>query len=213
LYKKSSDEFVPVALISSAELRAERSSAMDDDNPYAPPKSDAYIKDLHPAEPSPAWRDGILLVVRKGAELPDRCLRCNAPAEGYRFSRSLSWLNSLWLLTILISPLILIIVYFGLRKRGRVTVGLCTHHQNVRRRATALGLLIVLAGVGLIAAGAARPGLAPGLESAGILLVVLGMIGGMVGSRVLVPRRIDKHFIWLGRVSPEFLAAYPEWRT
>jgi hypothetical protein len=33
----------------------------------------------------------------------------------------------------------------------------------------------------------------------------------MFGSRVLVPRRIDEHYVWLSHVSPEYLAEFPDW--
>ena len=46
---------------------------------------------------------------------------------------------------------------------------------------------------------------------AGGLLFFGGMIGGVTGSQVLVPRRIDKHFVWLSKVSPDYLAAFPDW--
>jgi hypothetical protein len=39
------------------------------------------------------------------------------------------------------------------------------------------------------------------------------MIGGALGARVLVPTRIDKNFIWLTKVSPEYLASFPDWRA
>ena len=45
----------------------------------------------------------------------------------------------------------------------------------------------------------------------GIVLWFVGMICGAVGSQVLVPRRIDKHFVWLSKVSPDYLAAFPDW--
>jgi len=45
----------------------------------------------------------------------------------------------------------------------------------------------------------------------GIVLLFVGMICGAVGSQVLVPIRIDKHFVWLSKVSPDYLAAFPDW--
>jgi hypothetical protein len=41
--------------------------------------------------PDSAWRDGKTLVVRKGVILPDRCIKCNAPAEGAFQKQNLSW--------------------------------------------------------------------------------------------------------------------------
>jgi hypothetical protein len=104
---------------------------MDEFNAYAPPKFAESDEGGLLEHANAAWRDGKLLMVRKGAILPDRCLKCNEPAEGYQFK----------------------------------------------------------SGFGLFSAG---------------------LIVGMVGSRVLVPARIDRHFIWLSKVSPLYLATFPD---
>lgn len=63
---------------------------MSDFNPYAAPESEVSYG------PSPLdtqwdlWRDGSILVMRKEAELPDRCVKGNLPAHGYRLKRRLS---------------------------------------------------------------------------------------------------------------------------
>jgi hypothetical protein len=75
----------------------------DDNNPYAAPKADVLVKDRRLDSSSDAWRHEKMLVVRKGAELPDRCLKCAAPARGYRLSRSLSWHKPVWAPTLLSS--------------------------------------------------------------------------------------------------------------
>jgi len=110
--------------------------------------------------------------------------------------------------------------YFFVRWQGRVTVALCASHRKNRARAIALGWLAALAGVGLmIFAGMSSDiGRISGSHldiavATGIVLVLGGLIGGMVGSQVLVARRIDKHFIWLGKVSPDYLATLPDWNA
>jgi len=190
----------------------EGATVIDDDNPYAAPMADVLVKDRHLDSSIDAWRDGKMLVVRKGAELPDRCLKCAAPARGYRFSRSLSWHKPVWALTFLISPILYALVYFFVRWRARVTVGLCPRHRRNRARAIALGWLAALAGLGsIIAGGMVSDSLQPIALIGGIVLWFVGMICGAVGSQVLVPRRIDKHFVWLSKVSPDYLAAFPDW--
>jgi hypothetical protein len=104
---------------------------MDEFNPYAPPKSLELEESFLVEHANAAWRDGKFLRVRTDAVLPDRCLKCNAPAEGYQFK-------------------------------------------------------------------------------SGIGLLLAGLIGGLFGSRILVPVRIDKHFIWLSKVSPLYLATFPD---
>ena len=185
---------------------------MDDNNLYAPPKSWDLDQERLSEEPNAAWRDGKLLMARKGAVLPDRCLKCNATAEGYQFHRTLSWLNPWWILVVLVlGPLMFAIVYFAVRKQGRVTVGLCPRHRSRRSRIIALSWLTGLAGVGsIIAAGTVPESIVPIPVIAGIVLLFVSLFGGSFGARVLVPKRIDKYFIWLASVSPEYLASFPE---
>jgi hypothetical protein len=193
----------------------------DGDNPYAPPQSEAMKRDRHLDYPDPAWRHGNTLVARKGAELPDRCIKCNAPAEGYRFSRNLSWHSPGWYLLIFVSLLIYILVYFLVRWQGRVTVGLCEQHRRKRKQAILWGWLSALGGIGLIVAAGTysdtvRIGASPLIPIGfigGVVLVLGGLIGGMIGSQVLVPTRIDKNFIWLKKVSPDYLAELPDWNA
>ncbi len=50
-------------------------------NPHAAPETEISLGPRAPDDVG-AWRDGPLLVMIKGAELPDRCLKCNQPADG-----------------------------------------------------------------------------------------------------------------------------------
>lgn len=192
---------------------------MDEDF-YAPPKADIQAKGPYLDMAADAWRDRKLLVVRKGAELPDRCLKCDAPAEGNRFSRDLSWHRPFWLILVILSLWLYLIVYFFIRWKGRVTAGLCPLHRRRRVRAIALGWLATIAGVAVIVASfnlsESRRDLAPypafGMLG-GLMLLLGGVIGGLVGSQVLVPRKMDEHFIWLDKVAPEYLARLPDWNA
>ena len=196
---------------------------IDDENPYAPPKHAELDRDLLGENPNAAWRDKNLVRVRKGAVLLDRCIKCNGPADRRPFKRSLSWASPYWALSVfLIGPLLFVVVYVIVSRRGKVTVGLCPLHRKKRARAIALGWITSLAGIGcIIATGMAFDHLTSiGISSnlflpigigLGILLLLVGLIGGAIGSRVLVATRIDKNFIWLSKVSPEYLASFPDW--
>ena len=63
------------------------------------------------------WRDGELLLMRLDAALPDRCVKCNAPAEGCRLKLTLPGLLSL--------PVFLL----GTRLRP-IQIGLCPRHRR-----------------------------------------------------------------------------------
>jgi hypothetical protein len=93
-------------------------------------------------------------------------------------------------------------------------VGLCPRHRRNRARAIALGWLAALAGLGsIIAGGMVSDSLEPIALIGGIVLLLVGMICGAVGSQVLVPRRIDKHFVWLSKVSPDYYPGTKETRS
>ena len=187
---------------------------MDEFNPYAPPKFLELEEGPIKEHANAAWRDGKYLMVRKDATITSRSMlmKCNElAAEGYQFKRSLSWASPYYALLILVSLLLYILIYFIVRWRGAVTVGVCPLHRSKRKRAILNGWLAALAGIGSIsAAGVVPDKIIPIAVIVGLLLIVAGLIGGMLGSRILVPARIDKHFIWLSKVSPAYLATFPD---
>jgi hypothetical protein len=186
--------------------------AKDDDNPYAPPSSDLIGIDQFKEGSDLAWRDGDTLVVRKGAELPDRCIKCNAPAGGYRYRRTMEWFKPFWLLTLFCGVLVFAIIYLFVRWKGTVTVGLCELHRQRRIRAIALGWLLALAGIAtFFIAGRASREVASYALVAGFALIIGGLVAAMIGTRVLLPVKMDQDYIWLARVSPEYLAELPWW--
>ncbi len=186
---------------------------MEYDNPYAPPMAD-LDSSASLTEVTDGWRDGTLLVVPKGAELPDRCLKCNAPAHGYRFKRTLYWLQPAWFILFLMSPPIYIVVYLIVRKKGKATAGLCLTHRKRRVLAILIGWLTSLAGIPTAFLAMFVPDhYRPIPLIAGVVLMVAGLSVGMIGSLVLIPKRIDKRFIWLNKVSPDLLESYPPWRA
>ncbi|AGA30262.1 hypothetical protein Sinac_6160 [Singulisphaera acidiphila DSM 18658] len=113
---------------------------MHDDNPYAAPEFSAPSdsKFLDQAFDSPddegCWRAGRFLVLTKKASLPDRCIKCNLPANHYRLTRKLYWHPPVWYLTLLISPLLYIIVGGFVRYSAKIKVGLCPRHRTRRLR-------------------------------------------------------------------------------
>ena len=106
-----------------------------DDNPYATPQADVLVKDRRLDSSNDAWRDGKMLVVREGAELTDRCLKCAAPTKGYqdRFSRSLSWHRPYWFILLFMNLPLYIMVHCFVSRRARVTVALCPLHRKKKR--------------------------------------------------------------------------------
>jgi hypothetical protein len=175
-------------------------------NPYAPPAQGAPFAFAQP--PSYGYyRDGKTLVLdKRGAELPDRCVVCNAPANGFRLRRALSWHHPALYILFLLSILIYVIVAAIVRKTATIHVGLCEAHQARRRLGMWIGWLGALGGLGLAIAGGAN-------DSPALLVIgLVGFLGALVAAVVLLtpvrPAKIDDHRVWL-HVGAPFLDSIP----
>lgn len=177
---------------------------MSDFNPYAAPKSEVAPQGKFLEGGDGIWRDGALLIMRKDAVLPDRCVKCNTPAEGLRLRRNLSWHPSGWYVLLLISIPIYVIAALIVRKTAKIEIGLCANHKSRRRRAIAVGWVLSLAGLGLLVYGiSAEIGW---VLLIGVVLLLGGLIYGLVGAQTVVPSRIDQQYVWLKKVHPDYLA-------
>lgn len=189
-----------------------RADAADGVDPYAAPRSSRIVGG--PAFPGfgepqgGCWRSERLLVMERDARLPDRCVRCNAPA-GERITKTLYW-HSPWLYVLLVAWLLYLIVALAARKRVRIAAPLCASHLQRRRRTIAASWLAVLAGIAALftAAAAGRPDL-EWLYPVGILAALGGVIAAVFAHRILVAKRIDDRHVWLRRAAPAFLDSLP----
>ena len=182
---------------------------MADFNPYEAPQAD-FRPVRHPESGEGLWQDGRVLVARSEAEFPDICIKCTAPAEGYRFKRTLRWHPRYYfLIFFLVSPIIYAIVAPRVARWGRIEAGLCQDHRDRRRNAILAGWGLAVLGIVLLIAGIDRE--SPELVIAGSILLLGGIVYGIARSRVLVTERIDRGFVRLKKVDPGFLAALPRW--
>lgn len=187
-------------------------------NPYAAPAVDPEFMPPPYVKGEGAWREGKLLVMSEGAGLPDRCIKCNAPAAGYRLKRTLVWHPPGWYLLILLHVLLYVIVALIVRKKVKVMLPLCEDHRRRRVTAIAVGWLLGLGGpiggTALAATASSWPG--PGSDPVGMAgvfgglgLMLVGIIYGMTAGRAVVTKRIENKFAWMSKVCPEFLATLP----
>jgi len=200
---------MPAAAAVAPPARQARAAA--DVDPYAAPHSTRIVGGpAFPGFGEPQggyWRSERLLVMERGAELPERCVRCNSPARE-RITKTLYW-HSPWLYLLLVAWLLYLVTALLVRKRARVAAPLCLEHLK-RRRATILGSwLTVLAGV--VAFGVA---MSSGSEVAWLYVVgVFALLGGMIAAafahRILMPKRIDDRHLWLKGAAPVFLNSIP----
>jgi len=155
------------------------------------------------------WQDRGLLVIRKGAVLPDRCVKCNAPAEGYRLKRNLSWHQPAIYLTILAGILIYVIIAIIVQQKARVDIGLCVHHRSRRRLAIAIAWGLFLGGLLALYLSAMIKPFQPAIMWTGWVMVLASPFVGLFASRTVWAKRIDPYFAWLKGVSREYLAELP----
>jgi len=149
-----------------------------------------------------------LLVMGKDARLPDKCIKCNAPANGLRLKRDLYWHPSAIYLLIILSILIYAIVAIIVRKRAKIEIGLCPTHARKRKICIALAWFSWLGMLGLFIAAA---GLGSGaLAAVGCLMFIAAIVVSCMTSPVAA-RKIDKNYVWISGVCGEYLADLPEW--
>jgi ribosomal protein L40E len=182
---------------------------------YVPPApvgivlEDGYVM---PPPPSTcgAWRDKSTLVMTKDASLPDRCVKCNAPANGLRLKRKLAWHHPVLYLLVFGAALLYVIIAAVLSKRATVYLGLCAEHFQRRRKRIAIGwLLLVAAIVGVPAAIAYDYPMVALLAVAVFLFSVVWLI--MV-ARVVTVKKIDDRFVWLKGINSNYLSQLPPWQ-
>jgi hypothetical protein len=158
------------------------------------------------------WRAGKRVVTVTGTVFPDRCVKCNTPAGGFRLKRTLSWVHPAFLFLILVpcGLIFLIIAYLVFRKTTVVHIGLCEHHRARRKLGLVIGWSSVALGIVLIVCGAIyNLGWCIGF---GILTLLGGGITGGLMARTLVPTKINKQYAWLASAHRDFVADLPEWR-
>src|SRR5690242_4311267 len=115
-------------------------------------------------------RAGDKLVIPHNAPLPDRCVKCNAPAHGFRLQRNLTWLHPAYLLLLFGGLVIYAIVSAVVSKNAEIHVGVCPKHRRRRWQAIIGGWTLGLSGALLM------PWLAVVSQVWWLALVGLGMV-------------------------------------
>ncbi len=185
---------------------------MDDRNPYAPSRAS-----LNLTEPvatagvgagNTVWRDGDLLVTLIGAEMPSRCVKCNAPADQPTKARKIYWHHPALYVLVLFNVLIYAIIAAVIRKRVFVSAGLCKEHKKRRRIAMTIAWTGALSGIVLVFVGM---GSSLGVWGAllGFLLILGSIIEGLIGGRIVYARKIDKNYVCLKGCGLAFLDSLP----
>ena len=168
--------------------------------PYASPG----LQPVGEPAPDSAWQQGDIVIVRNSVILPDRCIKCNAPAHGPYIRCAVRWTNPLHYL-LMLAIIVGWIVIPGSRE-GKLGVYLCARHRRHWHLLKAVGYSLICAGIATIFATYA-------LESklvlfAGAAMVVPGIVL-IPFTRLLKPKHIDEQFIWLKGLPPAYVASFP----
>jgi len=179
--------------------------------PSEAPPVGIVLEDGYVMPPPPSyggvWRDGKTLVMTKETGLPDRCVKCNAPANGLRLKRRLSWHNPVLYLVIFIAALIYIILAAILSKRATVFLGICAEHFRRRRKLMVVGWSLLAIGLISPVVGFANDYPAAGLL--GILVLLISIVWLIVVARVVTVKKIDDRFVWLTGINSNYLSQLP----
>lgn len=177
---------------------------MDEINPYAAPQSDPPITAVL-AEPGRAlWREGNLLVMRKHAVLPERCIQCNAPqARPLKLKLDYAGPSQSFVLSNPLSA-----------RTARMSVPVCDRHRRLRRKRIAKALCFWLLALALTI-----PVLYYFVFQVGSVRLVFLLLALVVFARIfwdsphwappVEAHKIDGEFIWLSGVDPDYLAQFP----
>ena len=174
-------------------------------NRYAPPK--ALVEDRE-GDGAAMWRDGKVLVLRKDAHFPDRCIKCNAPSVAPKRRYRLTWHSSGLYLLLLLAVLIYVIVAALVRKTAVVHVGLCARHQKRVLWGRIIGWGGLVLEVLLVWAAQTTPYEIFGI--AAFLLVLPWLLATIWVNRIVLVQRIDDRYVRLKGCGPEFLRSLPE---
>jgi hypothetical protein len=146
----------------------------------------------------------------KQSLLPDRCVKCNAPTN-YKLKRNLRWHHPAIYILIFVGFLFYFIIAMVLSKTATINVGLCETHSSGRKKAILITwLLVLLSLASFVSAVAFEQAI---LFLVGLALFLGALIYGIAKARVVAPKKIDDHYVWLNGVDANYLDQFPEWRA
>jgi hypothetical protein len=156
----------------------------------------------------PIRRIGPILVIAKGAVLPDRCIKCNIPTDR-RFRRMIAWYPWYLLLIVFFTPvslLIVLVLYLILRKTMYIDAAVCPCHLRLRRAYILLTFVTMAAAFYSMIYALAH-------EQKWSMILGFALLGLSVliasTARILRPTKIDAAHGYFRGASPQYLDTLP----
>jgi hypothetical protein len=162
------------------------------------------------AVPGGMWRQKKLLVTHSETPFPDRCVKCNRPANGFKLKRVLYWQHPAYYLLLLLNLLVLLIVLLIVRKKAVFHVGLCPLHRSQRGTAIIIGWVGGLGGIATSVIGGFAFN-SVWVIVAGIVLFLAALIYALLKVPIISAAKITTESVKIKGVSRDFLADLPEW--
>jgi hypothetical protein len=149
------------------------------------------------------WRDGKRIVMDRNAVLPDRCIKCDEPANGYRRAAQLSYVPTG-------TELMFGAIAYISAKRASIEFGLCERHRRSRAINIALvSTAVLLASIYVFTQVRTTELVLPLLATVGLIGSVIGLVYAAVGTRVVRATKLTDTHIWLKGAGEAFLASLP----
>ena len=187
---------------------------LETDNPYVTPESDVQH---NYSETEGFWRRKKLLIMDRDSTLPDRCVKCNAPADGFQVKKDLYYysttLTVVSLVLFFIIGILIIIPLLIFRKHVKIKVGLCERHRKRRRNLLWMsgGFLVLTVAAFLVSSL---------VDNAIIDFAIPFAIGGFsfllclfflaAANISLFAKKIDDQHLWIKGINADFLQKFPE---
>jgi hypothetical protein len=159
------------------------------------------------------YREGEFLVVRDGAELPNRCIHTNeeVPVSGWRKKKQIAWTPQWVILMILFSPLVLLLLALLVQKKAKIIYSMSptARKRLVRKRLVWLGIFALGVVVAVIGGNLSSSDASLLAIFGGILMGIIGIIGSLVQHPLAVKGHRDGRFTLKG-FCPAYLSSLPD---
>lgn len=187
---------------------------MELSNPYAPPESEleAFI------DPEKVWRDEKLILMRKGADMPARCILCNESTDPGK-PRRIMYLN-IWLQIAMLAlfmafnifaliPILIVSMIF--RKTAKVRIPVCEKHRRKRLWITLATLSLLAAAIALGVVAARVSAFEGPIFWIAAAIFVGAFVLAIVRGQLLRAKKIDKETVILKGAKKPFLDSLPQY--
>jgi len=187
---------------------------VEESNPYAPPESEleAFI------DPEVVWRNEKTIVMRKGADMPGRCILCNETTEPGKPRRILYlniWLQIVMLMLFLVFNVLALIPIFIVslifRKTAKVRIPVCDKHRRKRLWVTLTTITLLAAAIALGVVAARVPMYQGPIFWTAAAIFVGAFVLAIIRGQMLSAKKIDKETVILKGAKPPFLDSLPQY--